>query len=55
MDDFESAITECEFDVLALTETWLTDGVKSSELFPTVYRKDRKFNTIRRIKGVAYY
>lgn len=45
---------ESEDDVVALSETWLSDNVSSSELFPKEYnvdRKDRKFNLINRIKG----
>lgn len=41
---FCQSVSVCEFNVIALTEIWLKNDVKSSELFPTqhnVYRKDR--------------
>lgn len=44
MEVFYSLVTTCEFDILCLTETWLTESVHNSELFPTlynVYRCDR--------------
>lgn len=51
---FYSSVSECEFDVIALTETWLHDDVSSSELFPAeyfVYRKDRNFNATHQSRG----
>lgn len=44
IDKFYSSISECEFEVVALTETWIQQDVLNSELFPdnyTVYRSDR--------------
>lgn len=47
-------VCECEFDVIALTETCLHDDVRSAELFPAeyeVHRKDRNFNLINKSRG----
>ena len=44
IDDFFLAVTEAEYDVIVLTETWLDDSVYSSQLFGdsyTVFRTDR--------------
>lgn len=41
---FNKNVTECNHDVIALTETFLTSSVSDSELFPsnyTIIRKDR--------------
>jgi exonuclease III len=41
---FMNNVTHCKFDVIALTETFLTSSVSDGELFPsdyTVVRKDR--------------
>lgn len=51
---FYSSVSECEFDAIALTETWLHDDVHSSEIFPTeyhVYRKDRNFLATHQTRG----
>ena len=42
------------YDVVVLTETWLSDSVNSSELFPAYYsvaRCDRKFTVVDRTRG----
>lgn len=44
----------CEYDIVALTETWVQDGVYNSELFParyTVFRKDRDLKRTQLKKG----
>lgn len=41
--------SDCEYDVMCLTETWLSDDVSSSELFSAnyiVYRCDRRFDIV---------
>lgn len=46
IDMFFRTISECEYDVLGLTETWLNENVSSSELFNdeyVVFRCDRNF------------
>lgn len=40
------SVSDRHFDLIFFTETWLSDGVSSSELFPdgyTVFRQDRDF------------
>lgn len=52
--EFYSSVSECEFDVIALSETWLHCDVSSSELFPDSYvvcRKDRKFQRLNQQCG----
>lgn len=44
--EFCASVSQEEFDIVVLTETWLKEEVNSSELFPNsyhVYRSDRKF------------
>lgn len=41
---FRLGILECNWDIVAITETWLNDSIFSAELFPDqyqVYRRDR--------------
>lgn len=48
------AITEEEYDVICLTETWLTNSFKSEEFFPAhycVYRRDRYQNSTTSLRG----
>eukprot|EP00914_Ancora_sagittata_P024895 GHVO01049672.1.p2 GENE.GHVO01049672.1~~GHVO01049672.1.p2 ORF type:complete len:141 (-),score=4.01 GHVO01049672.1:1098-1520(-) len=43
--DLENNITQCNADVVAITETWLTDTVLDHELLPprfSIHRKDRR-------------
>lgn len=45
---------DCSFNIIILSETWLTDAVNSTELFPNVYnvvRADRNFKKVNRSKG----
>jgi hypothetical protein len=44
IDCFYSYISDCECDLIGLTETWIQSDVSDSELFPgeyQVFRKDR--------------
>lgn len=48
-DTFVAAISDCDYDIICLTETWLSDEVGSTEFFNTnyvVYRCDRKFGVV---------
>ena len=43
---FYSAVLTCEYDIIAITETWLNDSILHSELIShvySVYRCDRKY------------
>ena len=44
-------ITESEYDVVALTETWITDSVYDSELFPELFSIFRCRNRSDNIRG----
>ena len=49
------ALTACDYDVFALTETWLTGDITDSELqIPgfNIYRCDRQSDTASRHSGV---
>lgn len=52
---FYNAVSELfEYVIVALCETWLTDGINNSELFPNnyvVYRKDRSIADTGRSRG----
>ena len=43
IDQFQSVVYAGDFDIICITETWLTDAVSSSELLSNycVYRRDR--------------
>lgn len=48
------AVSDCEYDIIALSETWLHGDVVNTELFPdnyVIYRKDRKFQEVHKEKG----
>ena len=50
---FNSLLT-CNFELIILTETWLTDSVANSEFCPDnfeIYRSDRKFNKTTLTRG----
>ena len=52
--EFYKAVSSCDYDVVAITETWIQDGVCDSELFGDsyiVYRKDRDLNALNVSKG----
>ena len=43
-----------DYDLFALSETWLSDDICNNELFPSdivVYRKDRNFKNLQVSKG----
>ena len=49
-----SNISTCDFDFIALTETWLTDNISNSEIFPShyvVFRNDRNYNLLNSSRG----
>ncbi|KAJ8976799.1 hypothetical protein NQ317_004349 [Molorchus minor] len=51
---FFSSVSDCEFDIITLSETWLHKDVCSSELIPDsyhVHRKDRKFDVVNENRG----
>lgn len=46
MEEFYNTTSTCEFQIIGLSETWLSDVVGDAELFPscyTVFRSDRNF------------
>lgn len=52
--DFRLNILECDWDIIALTETWLNDSIHNAELFPNeyqVYRRDRCQNRTGMSRG----
>lgn len=54
VNTFFTAVSDAEFDIIALSETWLHDGVSGSELFPSSYhvlRSDRDFGAHGVSKG----
>lgn len=55
VDYFYSAISDSEFDLISIAETWLTEEVSSSELFQLsvydVFRCDRKFCQVNKVRG----
>ncbi|XP_053686651.1 uncharacterized protein LOC128736195 [Sabethes cyaneus] len=54
IDEFFLAATECDYDVMVLTETWLDDHIHSVQLFGNlfnVYRCDRNRNNSNKTRG----
>lgn len=54
MDLFYSNVSDCEYHIVALSETWLKPEVNSSELFPefyNVFRSDRKYDVLDAVSG----
>ena len=54
LQSFYKNVSECFFDVIIITETWLNDSFLNSELCPPFYnviRNDRKCSIIDRIIG----
>lgn len=54
MDEFYSSACSSHFDFIAITETWLSSDILSSEYFPNnfnVIRSDRRFQQIGRSRG----
>lgn len=52
--DFLTSSSSCDYDVIALTETWLDNSIKNSEFLSdlyTVYRKDRSNTSIKNKLG----
>lgn len=50
---FYSNVSDCEYNIVALSETWLKPEVNSCELFSDypVYRSDRKFDRLELVAG----
>lgn len=51
---FYSSVVAENFDVIAITETWLCDGFSNNELFPSnyvVFRDDRNLSVIDKCRG----
>lgn len=49
-----AGLSDCEHDVICLTETWLDSSICSSELIPKeyhVFRADRDFDATGRVRG----
>ncbi|KAK9695193.1 hypothetical protein QE152_g33031 [Popillia japonica] len=54
VDEFACSISQEEFDFVALSETWLSAEISSSEFFPDryrVFRCDRDFATCGLARG----
>ena len=54
LTDFYNNVVACNYDFIALTETWLSDEVGNGELFNAnynVYRKDRDFTNLGLSRG----
>lgn len=54
IDVFSPNVSDCEYHIIALSETWLKSDVISSELFPNhyeVYRSDRNFEQVGLTSG----
>ena len=54
IDPFYLAVSEAEYDVIVLTETWLDDRIYSAQLFGslyTVFRTDRSQLNSRKSRG----
>ena len=54
IDTFYNSISQVEFDLIAISETYLHSDVLNSELFPPIYEvfiNDRKFNKINLLTG----
>lgn len=53
-NDFYVSVSACDYDIIALSETWLDESVHDNELFPadfTVYRCDRPKSSIHGSRG----
>ena len=54
IDDFFLTVTECDYDVIVLTETWLDTNINSVQLFGnvfSVYRCDRNRQNSTKTRG----
>ena len=52
--NFYNTITQCEFDLVAISESWLTNDILNSELSTdifTIYRKDRALESLGVTRG----
>lgn len=52
--DFYCSVAVCDFDIVCLAETWLSDDISNDELFPSSYsvlRQDRQFDTNDKKRG----
>lgn len=54
VDEFFASISDTEFSIVGLVETWLSPDINSSEYFPmsfNVLRSDRRFHEVQLSKG----
>ena len=54
VEEFYNITSTCEYQIIGLSETWLSDDVSDAELFPacyTVFRSDRNFATTGLSRG----
>lgn len=54
IDRFSLAVADSDYDVIVLTETWLDDGILSTQLFDgsyAVFRNDRNSRNSRKSRG----
>lgn len=57
-DNLYAALRQSEFDVIAVTETWLRPDVGSYEPFSSsykVFRKDREFELVDKVLGGSVF
>lgn len=54
INQFFNNICDCTYDMICITETWLSDNTFNNELFPDCYnvvRCDRRFDAVGRSRG----
>lgn len=52
--NFNNSVTACEYDIIALSETWLSNDIRDGELFPNtfiVHRDDRHLQALGVSRG----
>lgn len=52
--DFFASVVDCTYDIICITESWLSSDVFDNELFPdfySVFRADRKFDILNKNRG----
>ena len=53
-NEIYNAVAACNYDVIAFTETWMSNSIIDSELFPPnflLFRSDRKFEAVEASRG----
>lgn len=56
--EFYASLCPAEYDIVALTETWLADAISSGEYFPegySVLRRDRDYHLTHCERGGGAY